>query len=208
MGIKADPRQLCRKCASSLVQVVGEHDYLRPTQGPIEVLYSLGPYGSEPLTTLIHKAKYQQKDWIFEALRRAFKERLPALGLQEAVDVVCAVPLHPSRLRERGFNQAQIIARMVALYINRPVQGLLRRVKATKPQAGLSDGQERKANMRRAFSVSEDCKGTIQGRRVLLVDDVATTGATLNECAQILRNQGASRIFAFVLASAMGKEGI
>lgn len=112
------------------------------------------------------------------------------------------IPLHPKRLRERGFNQSLLLARHVASRMGMELDYLsLRRVRYTLPQAGLKS-EERRKNVRKAFELRDP--GAVKGRTVILVDDVATTGSTLNECARILRRAGAEKVLCLVLARTVG----
>ncbi|MDP8972863.1 MAG: ComF family protein [Actinomycetota bacterium] len=108
-------------------------------------------------------------------------------------DGVVPVPLHRSRLAKRGFNQAELMARGVARRINAPVLDKLKVVRRTRDQVELSAGA-RRANVAGAFT----SRGPVAGR-ILLVDDVFTTGATLSECAGVLRKAGAGEIHALTL---------
>jgi ComF family protein len=106
------------------------------------------------------------------------------------------VPLSPERLRERGFNQSVEIARVAARMLGRTFEAEgLRRVRDTPPQASLPF-KERAANVRRAFA----CDVNLAGQSVAVVDDVLTTGASLNECAKALRKAGAEAVFGWVAA--------
>jgi ComF family protein len=108
------------------------------------------------------------------------------------------VPLHPKRLRERGFNQSLLLAERVAAALNADLDfSSLKRIRYTQPQTELGS-EERKKNVRKAFGVSE--REAVKGRAVLLVDDVATTGSTLNECARTLKRAGCRHVFCLVLA--------
>ena len=114
------------------------------------------------------------------------------------VDVVVPVPLHRSRLRAREFNQSLLLADRVGQYLMRPVSTIdLVRVTATEPQTALTRS-ERLRNLRRSFHVRNAVP--FAGRHVLLVDDVFTTGTTVNECAKALRMAGAESISALTLA--------
>jgi ComF family protein len=105
------------------------------------------------------------------------------------VEIVTPVPLHPARQRERGYNQSRLLAEELAVRIEAPfVEGILRRRRATRAQAGLGP-EERRENMKEAFEVVKP--GTVRGRSVLVVDDVVTTGATLDACMEALESAGA-----------------
>jgi len=111
-------------------------------------------------------------------------------------EVIIPVPLHLDRERARGYNQAHLIANELGKQLNLPVLGsALRRARATQPQFELN-APERRANVRDAFIADEQVAGT----RVLLVDDVCTTGATMDECSNALRTMGAQSIWGLALA--------
>jgi len=106
--------------------------------------------------------------------------------------------LHPTRKRERGFNQSGEIARHLSRIVGVPVaQHWLLRTRPTKVQAGLTR-RERRRNLSGAFALSK--QADVHGKAVLVIDDVFTTGATLNECARILRQSGAARIAVLTVA--------
>ncbi len=114
--------------------------------------------------------------------------------LAAEADLVCAVPLHRWRLARRGYNQAALLAHAVAKRAGtKSAPALLRRHRRTASQGGLSRSG-RLRNVRGAFSVAPGWASRVKGARVLLVDDVWTTGATIGECCRILRRAGAARV--------------
>ena len=113
-------------------------------------------------------------------------------------DVVVPVPLHASRYRQRGFNQAELLGRRVAWVLGLPCEGLLRRTHATDAQSGLTR-QVREINVRGAFV----CVEPLAGRDVLLIDDVMSTGFTASECARALRVAGAGEVVVATVAAAV-----
>ncbi|MFZ7113220.1 MAG: double zinc ribbon domain-containing protein [Desulfatiglandales bacterium] len=155
------------------------------------------------LMTLIHQFKYGGKSNLAGSLgpllasfARTWIAPRPAL-------LVMPVPLHPKRLRERGFNQSLLLARHLARALEAELDFLtLRRIRYTQPQTGLKSDERRK-NVRRAFGI-QGTGNPLKGRTILLVDDVATTGNTLNECARMLKRSGARQVFGLVLARTMG----
>ena len=116
-----------------------------------------------------------------------------------AVDAVCPVPLHHRRLAARGFNQVDALARAVGAACTVPVEPLLRRIRPTDFQRTLTP-RARLGNVRGAFARASGV--SVQGARILLVDDLMTTGATLAECARVLRRGGAHTVVALTLARA------
>lgn len=167
-----------------------------------------GPY-TDNLRAIILELKFRRR----ERLSRRLGERLAAawfsaeeLGASDA-DVIVPVPLHPSRERERGFNQAALLARGLVHQLDqtrarrapRVETRCLARTRPTPPQTGLS-AEERRANVAGVFAV--DRPELIRSRVVVLVDDVMTTGATLSACAAALKSAGARRVLALALARA------
>jgi ComF family protein len=114
-------------------------------------------------------------------------------------DLVIPVPLHPARLRERGFNQAELLAKILAQKINIPLGCALERIRYTTTQTAF-DRVERMENLRGAFRLRK--KIGVRGLHVLLVDDILTTGSTLSECARVLREAGARSVYAVTAARA------
>jgi ComF family protein len=158
------------------------------------------------LGSAIHVMKYEFVDGLGDRLGRflgdaVLRTELPLPG------IIVPVPLHPWRFRFRGFNQAMIIARALSSHIaadlNIPVrEDILFRTRFTLPQTRSRDARERRKNLHDAFSLSKDkeIRSVVRGMTIWLVDDVATTGATLEECATILKKAGAKKIIGIVLA--------
>ena len=156
--------------------------------------WTLFPY-LPPLRDAICSFKYRGKHTLARPLARLMISALPS---EIDVDVIIPVPLHPSRLRAREFNQSLLLADQLSRHLVRPVSPTnLVRITATEPQTTLTR-QARLTNLRKAFSVRrpED----LAKKRILLVDDVFTTGTTLNECAKTLRKSGTGPVFALTLA--------
>jgi len=152
---------------------------------------SLGPYEG-PLRAAIHELKYRGRRRVASRLASALLEDSAARDLVAEGDVLVPVPLHPGRRRERGFNQAALIAREIARLTDRPwVEEALVRRAQTRPQTGLS-AAERRRNVKGAFVVRR--RREVTGRVVVLVDDVLTTGATAQACALALREGGATEV--------------
>ena len=148
----------------------------------------------------IHQFKYGSKSGLSKFLGPLLA-RFAGKIFQPSPDLLTMpVPLHPKRLRERGFNQSLLLARHVALQLGTTLDFLsLRRIRYTSPQTGLGK-EERRKNVRNAFKlVHED---VVKGKTILLVDDVATTGNTLNECARTLKRSGSRDVFCLVFARA------
>ncbi len=147
---------------------------------------------------LIHGFKYADR----HDPRRLFGRWLAGAGAEilPDADVLVPVPLHRWRLLSRKFNQAALLAQEIQALTRLPVDPFaLVRVKATPQQVGLSEAQ-RRSNLVGALQVPAAARGRIEGRRVVLVDDVITTGSTVSACARVLRRAGAARVDVLALA--------
>ncbi len=157
-------------------------------------------FHSGPLREAIHQLKYEDVRSLAAPLGKLMGDRWQELGPPGYdMDAIVPVPLHASRQRERGYNQAALLARVLGAYLRRPVvENALIRVRATAPQVGLS-ADERRVNVRDAFR----CVGEgLRGKQVLLVDDVCTTGSTLEAACSALKDGGVSSVWAYTLARA------
>lgn len=114
--------------------------------------------------------------------------------------VVIPIPLHKSRERQRGFNQAKLMAEYVADYFNLPLVEDLERIKKTESQAKMKNKEERLKNISGCFKITNP--NSIKEKNVVLIDDVFTTGDTINEAIKILKENGAKKIIALVAAKA------
>jgi len=112
--------------------------------------------------------------------------------------ILVPIPLHGSRMRYRGFNQAELLAREVTDYFKLPLEtDILKRKISTTPQAKIKDTEKRKVNLENVFEVNPKL---VEGKIVILIDDVTTTGATLIEAAKVLKNSGAKEVWGLVVA--------
>ncbi len=168
-------------------------------------------YGSyeSGLRELIHLLKYNQVRPAANVLGRMLGEAMEDLQplFTSSEVLVVPVPLHSGKLRQRGFNQSELIAR-AALKLKPSARfqlsaGSLQRRRETKSQIGLSRHQRRE-NMRGAFAVAKPDE--VNGREILVVDDVFTTGTTVSECARILRRAGASKVYVATVARTLKTE--
>jgi ComF family protein len=155
----------------------------------------------QPLRRVVQKFKYGRKVSLGKPLGR-----LMASGCEEFLrrcraELIVPVPLHPKRLRWRGFNQSVLLARQVSRAYDTPVDPfVLLRSRETPAQTQLTEA-ERRRNMRGAFAVNPD--KPVKGKNVLLIDDVYTSGATVEECSRALRRGGAREVYVLTLARAV-----
>lgn len=148
-----------------------------------------------PVSGLIRALKFSGKSRLSRDLGSFLAELTPDLP---ECDLVCWVPLSRSRYRIRGYNQAELIARVFAARLSCPAEPLLQRITNTRPQARLNSA-ERTANVRGAFRCTE--AASVCGKRIVLVDDVFTTGATVAACAECLVSAGAGSITVVTVAA-------
>jgi ComF family protein len=151
-----------------------------------------------PVLEAIHRYKYQRAVW-FERFLAGLLNRVAVPELKPGEwDIIVPVPLHPLKRRERAFNQAERLARRLRQATGIPVRGdWLSRHRHTETQTHLSR-DKRQENMRGAFAVREGV--ALPGKRVVLVDDVLTTGATANACAEVLTKRGSGMVCVWTVA--------
>lgn len=149
---------------------------------------------------LIHEFKYKGKDYLGRTLSRLMIEFIREYNLPvEYLDFIVPVPLHKNRLREREFNQSQVLSQHIGQEFGKDIRdNILMRHRPTQTQTEL-DTEKRLSNVKDSFTVIN--KNTLCGKNILLIDDVMTTAATSSEAAKALKNAGAKIIFVLTLAS-------
>jgi ComF family protein len=152
-----------------------------------DTVYTFGSY-EEALRELIHLFKYHRVRTLVGPLGRLLARAVPT---ERVFDLVVPMPLHWRKRLSRGYNQSELLAKEIGRLRGLRVKKIVRRVKATAPQAGLSNSK-RRLNMQGAFAVRNGVD--IKGLRVLLIDDVLTTGATASACAKVLKRAGAKHV--------------
>jgi len=224
--LPAQTGALCVRCGESLAHPVapeigadkggaldvGLCRICRAAAPPFEKAVAHGVY-ADKLRTLVHLLKYDGMEGVAGRLGALAAEQvLEVEGLPQEL-VVAPVPLWPGKRRQRGFNQAELLARgaVAAMQMRRPemrvrlVAGALERRRATESQAGLSP-HERRANVRGAFFVPKPA--AVDGQDVLLIDDIYTTGATARACTQALKSAGARRVWVATVARAQREDAL
>lgn len=181
---------LCADCQAALLPYPADGRPPPPGLADVRIAFTY----QSPLREAIHELKYRRVRRMAQPLGSLLAAHVAACPPK--VDAVLAIPLHASRLAERGFNQADALAREVAAALRLPTidQGLVR-VRSTEQQARL-DARGRADNMRGAFAWPVGAPP----RRLLLVDDVYTTGATMGACAEALIDAGAAAVHGLALA--------
>jgi len=189
------PAQRCPQCA--LPTPHGERCG-RCLAKPPHYDATIAPFSYDfPLDKLVQSFKYAHR----LALGTWFGRQLAACAEELEADLIVPLPLHPLRLRERGFNQALELARPISAAYGWPIDAqTCSRIRNTPAQAELP-WRERGKNIRGAFH----CAADLSGKSIALIDDVMTTGASLNECARTLKLHGAARVTLLVVARALPK---
>lgn len=197
LGCREEGTILCFKCQAT-ISVLGVFVPLENTKF-LDDHSALGFFEENNLLQkLLYAYKYNFVEdvlTIFQILMQQFLKLNKHYF--DGIDRLVPVPLHKRRLSERGFNQAEEIAKILAVELRLPLENILIRKKSTKQQAKLQK-QERVENIKDAFALKEGFD--IKGKNILVVDDVFTTGSTLDECARILKEAGAEMVKAFTLA--------
>ncbi len=196
------PYPFCPYCKMFFEEEEAEHEHrcVSPNRFEDQMNFAVRSLGTfdDHYKTLIHRLKYEHKIPLGKRLAQRLGEQLTQDKDFINCDLVIPVPLHKSRQRQRGFNQSEILAEGVSQVTKIPLATkILMRKKNTKDQTHL-DIQQRKENVKGAFAVTQP--EMVMGKNVILVDDVITTGATLNECVRMLLDIGAKRVFAVTLA--------
>ena len=194
---------LCPRCVSDMVPypvtTEASEDHLsalryRAAASMMTVGYEFETDGS--VSACIHTMKYRGMHRVAHWLGRMIGERLAGSAILEVEPALVPVPLHPIKLIERGFNQAEVICRGIAEETGLHVYaGAMRRVRYTQSQAAMKlHVDERKSNVMNAFEPNPTCFSVVRDRPVLIVDDLITTGATIGECGMALREHGAREV--------------
>jgi ComF family protein len=166
---------------------------------PFDRIVALGVY-RDPLRHLIYNVKYHGRWPLAEQLADRLHKQESVIGLLQDVDCLVPVPLHRSRQISRGFNQSEVLARQLKKKSKKPVKYPAVRLKKTDPQIHLHSRAKREENLKDAFGLVND--RSIRGKHVLIVDDIMTTGATLQSFARTLRHSHPASLSVLVLAVA------
>jgi competence protein ComFC len=200
---------LCAACAAQAPKIVAPFCYRcsQPFEGAIDDIFTcaqcgdrklhfdcaVAPYRSRGVVReFIHRFKYERHFYLRRPLANWLAESLEDERIaSQPFDALVPVPLHSARYRERDFNQAEVLAKLLAKRAGKPVLRALKRIRYTTTQTRL-DRQERMENLRNAFRVRH--ASAVHSRHLILVDDVFTTGSTVEECARVLRQAGAASV--------------
>ena len=170
----------------------------------IDGVFIASNYNNNLISRSVHYYKYRFIQDLSTPLGKILRKAILSSGLS-VPDIIIPVPLHKKRLRWRGFNQAELLANYLSqnltLGFEIPIASdIILRKKYTPPQMKIKNICQRKENIQNAFAINVNKKFSIKNKRILLVDDIAATGATLFECAKTLKKSGAKEVFGIVIA--------
>jgi ComF family protein len=189
--LENEETDLCASCRKDAPGVAGRREKIRYLADWTGVWY----YEKEVRKSL-HRYKFKNRRGYAacygQLLAMAVARDLPQ------VDVLTWVPISASRKRKRGYDQGELLARAVAAELGLELQPLLQKVRDNPPQSSVQGAEARRANVLGVFTAA----GNVAGKRILLLDDILTTGATASECARVLRTAGAQEVYAAAVAVA------
>lgn len=195
----------CLKCGRMMVS---EGDYCLDCQNrEMEFDRAFAPLAyNGAAVALVTKLKFHGRKYLAQGMAKQMTDRF--LEEEKAVDAVIPVPLHPNRQKQRGYNQSELLARVIASDLRLPIDlASLRREKDTLASSSLQGGRAaREENLKDAFKVTDAEK--VKGKTILLVDDVLTTGTTANQAAKVLKQAGAKAVYVLTFASTREKPPI
>lgn len=188
---------ICQECSDKFLKLLGNNTNAGDSCQYLTKVLVAFDYNNQLVARAIRAFKYNFIFDLADILGSLLVEFLKSQNLKN-FDLVIPVPLNIKRKNWRGFNQAELLARIIGQYYLLPVENdlLIRRVN-THPQVGLS-AKQRQTNISGIFCIKKEY--ILKNKKILLVDDVITTGATLNECAKLLINNGAKEVWAAALA--------
>ena len=198
------PDKICLRCGTPIYSLAKYCLTCKNNKRYFKFARSLLIYENK-VASAIKKFKYENKKFIGKYLAKFMAETFYKYEKDFGeIDYLIAVPLYPSKQKERGFNQSEILADELSKIINIPVlKNNLVRIKNTQTQTKLSY-KERQENLENAFKVLNWRE--IKNKRVILIDDVLTTGSTINHCSMVLKNSGAKEIFVITAATTDSKK--
>ena len=186
---------ICDHCGRKTPMPIAYCDYCKGRSLKIDCIRSVFEY-KEPIDEMVRRFKYYGGKYLAEE----FAERMVRICLTSlpTVDLVVCVPSSSSRIKLKGYNQSKVLALEVAKKLELPFTEVLEKTRETESQVGLKQNERRK-NLKGSFKVVD--REAVKDKRILVVDDVMTTGATLETVAEKLKNAGASEVYGIVVAS-------
>lgn len=200
LGCEQEGSLLCQNCLNEIQLLPADYQAWPEAKNDFVFshCYVCLDYHQNLTQNLIKNFKYQYLQILQAPLTKILAKKIEQLNLNKDF-IITNVPLHPKKRKKRGFDQTEILAKNLSTKINAPYYPLLKRCKNTKPQAQL-ERIERLDNLQEAFVAKEIDQNLVQNKTIILIDDVATTGTTLNEAAKALLRLAPKEIIALVLA--------
>lgn len=186
----------CEQCKSDLP----EKCYKKRVGGGYKV-FSAVSY-KDKFSDAILRLKFGKKKQYAYQLAMLMTEKLKAEIADVSFDTITFVPLHPETFKERGFNQSELLARCISDNLAIPCEALLKKTRKNKPQHKL-EASKREKNVKGVFRCTD--KDLVKGKKILIVDDIVTTGFTLAECVKVLEDKGAQEIVGVTFAISLPK---
>ena len=197
--LKQGETGFCSRCQTELPWITGQ----AAEQKPEFISLCASPLWFQgEVRESIHRYKFSDRS-CYAATYARLMAQCVSDHLADRFDLISWVPLSAKSLKKRGYDQAELLAKGIAQELGEGALCTLRKVRNTRVQSGLTEDAERRANVLGAYEITEIAQ--IEGKRILLVDDVITTGSTLSECARMLRTYGAADVVCVTLARARGK---
>ena len=200
---KEKPDLICENCFRGIPIYKNLFHPASPAGKPLPrfTLAAAAPYENKTVRELIHYFKYKSFMQAQKPLGEILITYLTNLNLNLKEFTIVPIPLHASRKRKRGFNQAEILADIISRYFNIPVRtDVLKRIKDTKSQIETKSRKERAENLKGSFEISAGGKEIMKNKNIILVDDVYTSGATMNAAIKTIRRYNKNRIIGIVVA--------
>ena len=199
-GLKPTTKFICANCSAKTID--GKTCINCKNNCPLDRFFSLYSYDNETIKEIIHACKYRFIKDLELTVDKFTNTYISNNGITEifsAIDFIEAVPLTRIRFNWRGYNQSELIAHGISKIINKPlIHSLKRKGLLSVPQAEIKDHIQRTENVKNIFTCKNELE--IKNKILLLVDDVYTSGATMQECARILKVNGAKEIWGFAIA--------
>lgn len=196
---KIDKNSLCKNCELNLekYEINCIKDYTKDNQKYFDYLYSALKYENEVREKII-KYKFNENSYLYKTFAKIIIKNKKVYGFLKIYDIIISVPMHKLKKSVRGYNQSELLAKEIAKQMGIHFEkNVLIKIRNTKVQSTLTKTQ-RADNVKNAFSITDDTK--IKDKKIILIDDIYTTGSTVNECSRILKNAGAKEICVVTIA--------
>ncbi len=203
LGIEFIGGNICSKCGEKLIEGSLLCDYCKDFNYHFDKNISCCYY-DDAAAKIIKDFKFKGKKFYAEYIAKVMMSKAETF---DNIDYITFVPITKKRLKERGYNQAELLANIISEKINVPVKNLLEKVTDGKHQVKLNQ-EERLKNLVDSFKVNDDEKINIKGKNILIIDDVFTTGTTLSECAKALKSAKLKKIVTLTFAKTRFKPNL